>query len=221
MITYNDQQVLFNTIAQGLSKDVRCIAFGGTAMMYYGYKDETKDIDILFETSEERQEFIRVIMSMGFTEGSPFKKYIDEKLRDANRPLIYKRDAARFDLFVKQIFHTVTSPKMKEDKFARHEFKGKHTLTVDALRKEFIVMLKSVTERDKDFEDILTIIKKEKSFDWQYLVDEVLWQYQNGDNWVLLDTIKMLHELRKYVFVEQKYLKQLTEKLGKKVKKKK
>ena len=221
MITSNDQRVLFIAIGKQLRKNIRCIAFGGTAMMYYGYKDETKDIDLLFENEPDRAEFIRVIETMGFSEGSPFKIYIDEKLRDPHRPLMYMREDARFDLFVKQIFHTVTSPNMKEDKFARHEFKGTHQLTVDALRKEFIVMLKSVTERDKDFEDILTIIKKDTQFNWQYLIDEVLWQHENGDTWVLMDTIKMLHELRKYVFVEQKYLKMLTGKLGKKQAKKK
>ena len=212
MITYNDQEVLFTAIGKRLHKNVRCIAFGGTAMMFYGYKDDTKDIDLLFEHLEDRAEFIRVIESMGFQQSSLFNIYIPEKL-DPHKPLMYSREGARFDLFVKQIFHTVTSPKMKEDMFARHEFKETYALTVAVLRKEFIVMLKSVTERDKDFEDILTIVKKEASFNWQYLIDEVLWQYKNGDNWVLMDTIKMLHELRKYVFGEQKYLKLLTKEL--------
>src|SRR3989344_142468 len=210
MITYNDQQVLFNAISKQIRKNIRCIAFGGTAMMFYGYKDDTKDIDLLFEQTEDRIEFIRVIELIGFHEGGLQNIYIPEKMRDPHRPVLYMREDARFDLFLKQIFHTVTSPKMKEDRFARHEFKAENTLTVDVLRKEFIVMLKSVTERNKYFEDILTIIKKDTTFNWQYLIDEVIWQYKNGDNWVLVDTIKMLHELRKYVFVEQKYLKQLT-----------
>lgn len=98
---------------------------------------------------------------------------------------------------------------MKEDLYAVHDFKGKNSLRVNVLRKEFIVLLKAVTERDRDFEDILTIVKREKNFDWQYLIDEVLWQYKHGDSWVLLDAEKMIRELKKYVFVEEKYLKQL------------
>ena len=217
MITYNDQMNLFAIIGKQLKKDVRCYAFGGTAMMFYGYKEETKDIDLLFEHKEERTEFIRAIEIMGFHERSLFKIYIPEKLRDPHRPLMYENNGIRFDLFANKIFHTETSTKMKEDVYAVHEFKDVHILKINVLRKEHLVILKSVTERKNDFDDIRTIIEKEKTFDWQYLVDEVLWQYQNGDTWVLLDTIKMLHELRKYVFVEQKYLNQLTDKLGKKI----
>lgn len=209
MITHTDQMNLFQLIANTIKQEVTCYAFGGNAMMFYGYKGETKDVDLLFEKLDDRDEFIRAIGFLGYTQWSPMKLYIEEKLRDKYRPLVYKKGDGRFDLFVKQIFKTILSPKMKEDKFAVHEFKGKHMLRVIVLRKEHLVILKTVTERDRDFGDIITIVTKDKSFDWQYLIDEVIWQYQHGDTWVLLDTEKMLKELQKYVFVEEKYLKQL------------
>ena len=209
MITQKDQSNLFQLIADRIKADVTCYAFGGTAMMFYGYKDETKDIDLLFESDGERKEFIRAIESLGFAGSSPFKIYIPEKLRDKHRPLMYTMGDSRFDLFVKCIFKTLLSPNIKEDKYAMHEFKAKHTLIVNVLRTEHIVLLKSVTERDRDFEDIITIAKKTKDFDWQYLVDETLWQYSHGDGWVLPDVWKMLKELQKYVFVEEKYVKML------------
>ncbi|HII88722.1 TPA: hypothetical protein HA253_03940, partial [Candidatus Woesearchaeota archaeon] len=86
----------------------------------------------------------------------------------------------------------VMSQRMKDDVYAVHEFKENKRLTVKVLRTEIIVMLKAVTERDKDFEDILTIIKKDKNFNWDYFLDEVVWQSQNGDSWVALDTEKMM-----------------------------
>ena len=70
-------------------------------------------------------------------------------------------------------------------------------------------MLKAVTERDKDFEDILTIIKKDKNFNWDYFLDEVVWQSQNGDSWVALDTEKMMKELQEYVFIPEKHFKRV------------
>ena len=199
---------LFKIIAQQLKRKGACYAFGGTAMMFYGYKDETKDVDLVFEEEKEREEFIKAIESLGFKQFSPMKIYIPKKLRDKNRPLMYKRseDGNRFDLFVRKIFKTVISPKMKEDLFAVHEF---NNFTVKVLRKEHIVMLKAVTEREKDFEDIITITKKEKDFDWNYFVDEVIWQYKQGDTWVLLDAEKMLKELQEYVFIEEKHAKRL------------
>ena len=209
MVTYDEQMDLFKLISESISHDVECWALGGNAMMFYGYKDDTKDVDLLFAKEEDRSEFIKVIEELGFSETSPRNIYVPEKLRDKHKPLMYSRFLARFDLFVEKIFRTLLSPKMKEEVYAVHDFKGKHNLRVYVLRKEFIVLLKSVTERDKDFEDIITIARKEKRLDWQLLVDEAVWQHQHGDSWMLLDVEKTLKELRKYVFVEEKYVKQV------------
>jgi len=209
MISYEDQMSIFELISKAISKNIECYAFGGTAMMFYGYKDETKDIDLLFEDEASGNEFVKVIKNLGFSETTLVNIYIPEKLRDKSAPRMFKREDSRFDIFLKKIFKTAISPKMKEDLYAVHDFKGKNNLRVNVLRKEFIVLLKAVTERDRDFEDILTIVKREKTFDWQYLIDEVIWQYNHGDSWVLLDAEKMLRELKKYVFIEEKYLKQV------------
>lgn len=208
MITYNDQMNIFSLISREIKKNIECYAFGGTAMMFYGYKGETKDIDLLFENLEERDEFISAIARLGFEKYSPFGIYIPEKLKGKHSPLIYKRGDGRFDVFVKKIFKTVISPKMKEDLYAIHDFKDKYNLKVKVLRKEYIVLLKAVTERDRDFEDILTIVKNEKNFNWQYFIDEVIWQHAHGDSWVILDVEKMMQELKKYVFIEEKYFRQ-------------
>ena len=209
MITYLDQMDLFKLISKKIAKDIECYAFGGTAMMFYGHKDETKDIDLLFEDENSKDEFVKILQTLGFSETTPINIYIPKKLREKHTPIMFKREDNRFDIFVKKIFKTLLSPKMKEDLFAVHDFKDKHNLCIKVLRKEHIVILKAVTDRKNDFDDIRIIVEKEKNFDWQYLIDEVLWQYENGDSWVLLDTEKMIKELKRYVFIEQKYLKQL------------
>lgn len=217
MISYDEQMQLFKLIADRIEQDLDCYAFGGTAMLFYGYKENTKDIDLLFRTHELRQAFIQALEHMGFEESSPMKIYIPEKLRDKYRPLIYKKEDVRFDIFARKIFHTVLSPKMLEEEYAVHEFKGKkYTLRIHMLRTEHIVILKAVTERSRDFDDIRTIVEKNKHFEWQYFIEEVLWQYHHGDSWVLLDVKKMLKELKQYVFIEEKYLRQLYDAMGKK-----
>ncbi|QQG38599.1 MAG: hypothetical protein HYS32_03255 [Candidatus Woesearchaeota archaeon] len=209
MTTHDDQMNFFNVMSKKIKKDVECYAFGGNAMIFYGYKDDTKYIDLVFETEEDRKEFIRVIELEGFNQTGLIDIYTPEKLKDPYKPLMYKSGFVRLDLFLKQIFKALLSPKMKEDLFAIHDFKNGHRLRVKVLRKEHLVMLKAVTDRQNDFDDIRTIIEKEKYFDWQYFIDEVLWQYEQGNEWIVLDTEKMLRELKKYVFVEQKYLDQL------------
>ena len=209
MITQKDQLALFTLLSKELKRDITCYAFGGTAMMFYGYKDETKDIDILFSTEEERKEFIRVLTFFGYSEKSALNIYIPEKLRDPHRLLMYQKDDSRFDLFSKKIFQTLLSPKMQEDLFAVHEFKGKCNFQMKILRKEHLVLLKAVTDRITDFDDIKKIISLEKGFDWQYFLDEVAWQYQNGNSWIIMDSEKMMKELQKYMFIEEKYFKKL------------
>jgi len=209
MISQEDQLNLFRLIARELNKDIVCYAFGGTAMMFYGYKNDTKDIDLLFEDEKSRQEFIKLIDKIGFVASSPVTVYIPEKLREKNKPLMFKRDDTRFDLFVGKIFRTKISPRMKEDLYAVHEFKEKHTLKIKVLKTEHIIQLKAITERKNDFDDIRTILKNDKNFDWQYLIDETIWQDQHGDTWAILDVEKTIKELKQYVFIEEKYLKQL------------
>ena len=210
MITNTDQDELFMLISKRLTRDVICYAFGGNAMMYYGYKDETKDVDILFETEEERVEFFRILKELGYKETSPITIYVSEKLKDKRKPLMFKHDdGGRFDLFVEKIFQTLLSPQMRENVFAIHEFKGKHALLVRVLRKEHIMLLKAVTDRENDFRDIRTIISQDKNFDWQYFLAEVRWQFEHGDGWVLLEVEKMMRELKKYVFIPEKWFKEL------------
>ncbi|MEW5896955.1 MAG: hypothetical protein AB1668_04645 [Nanoarchaeota archaeon] len=216
MLTHKDQLDLFTLVAKKLTKNVECYAFGGNALMFYGYKEETKDVDLLFEVEVSRQELIRVLSSLGYVETSPVKIYLPEKLKDPHRPLMYKRGESRFDLFIGKIFKTLLSSKMKEDVFAVHDFNEEHNLKIKVLRKEHIVLLKAITERQNDFDDIRLILEKDKTFDWQYLIDEVLWQYKHGDSWVLLDMEKVMRELKKYVFIEEKYFKQMYAALGKK-----
>ena len=211
MVTYDDQMELFKLISENTTRDIECWAFGGNAMMFYGYKDETKDVDILFDLEKDRAEFIKALEKLGFWETGLRNIYVPEKLRDKHKPVMYSRYDIRFDLFVKKVFKTAISPKMREDLYAVHEFKGKHTLKVNVIRKEFIALLKAVTERQNDFDDIRTIIEKDKRFDWQHMIDEAIWQHKHGDSLVLLDVEKMIKELKKYVFIEHKYLKQLYE----------
>ena len=211
MLRYNDQDNLFKLIGNSISEDIECYAFGGTAMMYYGFKDETKDVDILFEEEKQREQFISALRKLGFEQTTAFKVYSLEKSQDKSVPLMYKRDDYRFDLFLKKIFKTMLSPTMKEDLYAVHDYKGKYNFRIKVLKEEFIVLLKSVTNREKDFEDILNIVQKDTKFNWEFLMKEVLWQAKQDNDWIVLDIEETLQELRKYVFIEEKYFEMLYE----------
>jgi len=209
MITHEGQLRLFQTLSNHLKKDVTCYAFGGTAMLFMGLKDETKDIDLLFLKPKERESFIDNLLLEDFEETTLVNIFIQEKLRRKDRPRMFQREDFRFDLFVKKIFETIISPGMDENLYAVQEFRGKKTLKLKVLQSEIIVMLKSVTERKRDFADIVNIIRKDKDFNWQYLIDEVKWQHEHGNSWVVLDIEKTMKALDGYNFIDDKYFKQL------------
>jgi len=208
MISHNDQIDLFELIARDLSQDLECYVFGGTAMMFYGYKDYTKDIDVFFEKESKKKKFVEIIKKLGFKEVLP-NIYLAKKLREKFKPVMFQRNDFRFDLFVRKIFRTQISLSMKKNLFAVHDFKQKFNFRVNVLRKEYIVLLKSITDRQNDFDDIRTIVGMEKDFSWQILIDEAVWQHINGDSWVLLDLEKTMNELKQYVFIREKYFNQI------------
>jgi hypothetical protein len=205
MINLEDQNSMFRLISSNLRKDIECFAFGGTAMMYYGYKDSTKDIDLLFEKEDDRKEFIRAIMLLGYREKSIMGIY-PSKIEGYEKPLMFTRGDERFDLFAKKIFHIELSKPMMERFYERHDYKaGKHALIIKAMAKEDIVLLKSVTEREKDFEDILALFKK-GNIDWDIIIDEAKSQ---KDRFTLLDLEKTMQKLKEKIFIPKETFKKV------------
>ncbi len=48
-INVKEQEELFNLIGRTLKKKIECYAVGGTAMMFLGIKETTKDIDLVLK----------------------------------------------------------------------------------------------------------------------------------------------------------------------------
>ncbi|MBU0980989.1 MAG: hypothetical protein KJ709_09390 [Nanoarchaeota archaeon] len=207
MINLKDQEELFRLIADYLEEDITCICIGGTAMMFMGYKTTTKDIDLVFGSSQDRQVFIKALEKLGYTQRS-MKTIYDRKRTEAkDKPLLFSRGEERFDLFVKNIFGFIVDCDL--DKIEqKHDFVGKKELITYVLPKELIILLKILTDREKDFEDIMTIIDKEKNVDWDMIIDEAIRQRKNN-SWMLLDLKEKLQKLRKTILIKEKHFKRI------------
>lgn len=213
MINTEDQDALFQLISRYLQQDIHCYAFGGNAMMYYGYKTATKDIDIIFEDENEKAQFVRVITILGYKKMSTITIYPIELRKEKARPDMYTRGDERFDLFVESVFQTKLSDGMKKRFFARHDYiVDKYTLTVFVLSKEDIIFLKSITRRERDFDDIKTIVERERSINWEIIVDEVLYQTKHGDAWAIIDLEEVMQRLKDSTFINKKYFGRLYKK---------
>ena len=148
MINTEDQESLFRLIADYLDKDIACVAIGGTAMIFHGYKNTTKDIDLVFRNNNERDIFIKAIERLGYSKKSLKTIYDEKRMHDKNKPLIYSRGEERFDLFAKNVFGL----KINFDRIIqRHDYIGKKEFTIFTLSKEHLILLKSATNREKDY----------------------------------------------------------------------
>ncbi len=80
MTTLKEQQELFTILGKYLKEKIECFVIGGSAMLYYGAKDVTKDIDIVFINEESREKIIKILKSLGFINVSQPKRKLSTKI---------------------------------------------------------------------------------------------------------------------------------------------
>ena len=207
MINTKDQEQLFQLISNYLDEDVTCLAIGGTAMMFLNYKTTTKDIDLIFSSEKDRHIFIKAIEQLGYKEKSIKEIYDKKRLKIKNKPLMFTRGDERFDLFVNNIFGfelNINSPNI----ILRNDFVGEKELIIKILSKEYLILLKSITGREKDFEDIETILELEKEIDWEVITSEAIKQKKNNE-WILIDLEEMMQKLKHKIFIPSKFFEKL------------
>jgi hypothetical protein len=201
MINIQDQKELFRLIADYLEEDIECLAIGGTAMMMQGYKTTTKDIDLVFKNGKDRSIFIKAIEKLGYIQKSLKIIYDERRLTNKNKPVLYSRGEERFDLFVKDVFGF----EIDFEKYTqRYDYIGKKELIIFTAPKELLIILKAVTNREKDYEDIETIVKAEKNIDWNIILDEAI-RKRKEVPWILIDLEEKMQQLKKITFIKKEY----------------
>ena len=213
MISVKEQEELFRLIGNYLKKDVECMAIGGTAMMFHGHKNATKDIDLVFGSNADCSAFANAIERLGYRRESAKSVYGEKKAKAKNAPLVYSRGDERFDLFRRNVFGFGIEFDW-EKAVQRRDYLGKTEFTVLVPKKELLVLLKAVTERERDYEDIETIARAEPGLDWDFIISEAVRQRKSCP-WVLVDLEEKMQKLRKKVFIRQKYFDALYKAEGK------
>ena len=167
MINLEEQISLFKIIGGQLSKKVECIAIGGSAMMFYGAKSTTKDVDLVFSKKEDLEAVKEVLFDSGFDERKNIKGIFRED-EEILKPVMMDGTNTRFDLFLNEVIgfkiHEKTIERLKEV----HEFGN---FTVKTASPEDILMMKACTEREKDRDDAAELIRK-FNINWNTILDE-------------------------------------------------
>jgi len=197
MITAKQQEGLFLNVAAKLKKRITCYAAGGTAMLFYGFKEITKDIDLIFTAENDRQQFIEAVQELGYGSMDPIKVYGKKE----NMPIMLTRGNERFDLFLIKVISFVLSETMQKRCEQTHEYGGKLVLKI--MNPHDIILMKCATDRMKDREDAKSIIETAR-IDWNIIIEEANSQVIHGQE-------------KKAVFELGCFLEELKDKMGVKV----
>ena len=215
MITIVEQQNLLTRIAEKLPKKIEVYAIGGTAMMFLGLKQTTVDVDLVFSNVEDRVLFKETIHSLGFKNSSAEIVYG----RRENTPEMAMLLDVRLDLFLFKILSSYFSKGMQQRAVQIHEFVD--NLIVRVADPHDILIMKSVTSRDKDLDDIIAIVNNSR-INWDLVVEEATEQVRLGNETAILGLGEKLEKLsnRKMIVVPKVILDRLWDLLSRQVKKK-
>jgi len=208
VISTEDQEQLFALIAEYLKSDLICVAIGGTAMMFMGYKSTTKDIDLVFDSEQERDMFIAAIEELGYKEKAIAELYDEKRREHSGKPRLFTRTDERFDLFVSSVFGYALST--ENDVAERRDYLGRGTFTIHLPTKEDLIVLKAITRREKDHEDIETIITTEKTVDWDRVIDKAIAQTKRNE-WLLIELEATLQELKSIADIPKRHFERVYE----------
>jgi len=175
MINLEEQIGLFKIIGGQLKNKVESIAIGGSAMMFYGAKNATKDVDLVFSKKEDLDDVKNILYNSGFDERKNIKGIFRED-ESAGKPVMMDGKDTRFDLFLNEVIgfkiHKDTIERIKEI----HEFGN---LVVKTASPEDILMMKGCTERERDRDDAAELVRR-FNIDWNIVISEASKQTKIG-----------------------------------------
>jgi len=172
MVNIEEQLELFKLIGIELKEKTICYVIGGSAMMFYNAKTDTKDIDLVFLNKKEFENVKKVLENIGFIDKKElvkiFRRYEDAK---KNKPvMMVGKSNERIDLFLKEVITFEISKTIAERTKETHEF---YNLILKVISPEDIILLKSATEREKDKYDALNLIKNFE-INWNIIIEEAI-----------------------------------------------
>ncbi|MGM5484335.1 MAG: DUF6036 family nucleotidyltransferase [Nanobdellota archaeon] len=168
---------LLEELDNGLDEKATIYMIGGAVLLYQGLKPGTKDIDLIVGSKKEFHAFQKALMKKGFKPQIPGKEYSRMNLNQ-----IYQKEDQRIDLFEKEVCGRFSlSEGIKERAKELHELEN---LIVKHCANEDIFLFKTMTEREGDLDDCLSLARTE--LHWEEMLRELKSQIQKSkqDVWV-------------------------------------
>lgn len=158
-------------VGNALTSPVTIYLIGGAAMIKYGLKAATKDIDVLLSTRKETAKLIQALSKSGY------HIIQTNKLGTEYQEMLATQILENDDGFRWDIFHECVCRKLRLSKGIIERSKvffKSGLLTTRLISKEDAFLFKTVTERDDDEADLLLLARSK--VDWELVLKECMSQ---------------------------------------------
>jgi hypothetical protein len=160
-------------ISRSLDAPIEVFLIGGLAMIIHGTKVATKDVDVVLSSHEMTKRFVSALRGLGFAEW----RGPDPEYQALEASYILERDdGMRFDVFTGRVCRVVALTDGMMGRAVEHPLPG--LLRLRVLMPEDLFILKSVTSREDDVDDMVALARM--GLDWGMIAAEVRAQ---PDNW--------------------------------------
>lgn len=151
-----------------LKREIVIYLIGGSAMSYYGIKDATKDIDVLFENQYDCGDFFNSITELGYETS---EQYFPPVIQMEATFFVYKDDEIWIDLFVENVMGKFELTESIKNRSVKTNLSTKK-LNVSCLDKNDIFLFKSITPRERDEDDLILLLTKSE-IDFNIIHEEI------------------------------------------------
>jgi hypothetical protein len=166
---------LFEQLGNVLSRPVRILVIGGAAMIEYGLKDSTKDIDIVCGSEEDKEEILSCAEDLGYALGEPEKRH--ERLV-VDR--IAKKGGQTLDVFAGRISYDFGLSNAMWERSRKQRVFGK--ADVRYASSEDIFIMKLIANRPGDAPDCAALFSSGLDFEAVYVEIESQYRKAGGSD---------------------------------------
>jgi len=156
---------IMRDVGNACSRHVSVYMVGGGAMALRGEKDATKDVDLILESLDEAEELGRAFERFGFRVDL---RHPDECRAMVDAEILSKPSGIRADIFVGKVCDKLRFTEGMKRRAVLVERFGNMDLYICS--REDIFLLKSVTARTRDLDDMMSLFRRGLSRD--VLLDE-------------------------------------------------
>ncbi len=188
--------MVLRMLGEKLDAPTAAYLFGGANLLLRGLKSATKDLDMVVEDSTSFFKLKDTLLKLGF------RMLAEHEMTSTDRRLspsgiLVSPELPRFDIFTRNICNVFS---LTEEMKKRSEHQSFGKLELRLLSLEDVFLLKSITEREGDIEDMAVIVRQGGGLDWNVILETYFKEEKKIERHLcfkILDSIEILQEREK------------------------